>query len=265
MKTRREHYQERKAKGLCTRCGEPAKNDLIYCQKCNQDNIKRNAKRRSKLKKDNLCVACGEPAKNDLIYCQTCHQNNLKRNIERTVKLKKNCLCINCEKPTIEDKVHCLKCSQANNQRMNKMRTERKFKDLCRRCGLPTNGRRVYCDKCSVYDTLSSQLRHSLSHNDQSKNGRSWTTLVNFTEEELHKHINKWKEVQGIKKRFDLHHIVYQSEIDWKEVGDNAWNKLWSLSNLMPLRKKDHQAVHSGDLSGIHPEVIKHINKIRGG
>ena len=265
MKTYKERYQERKAKGLCTRCNKPAAKGRVLCLKCSQANNQRMSKRRVKLKNYNCCMQCNEPAIKNQNYCQKCLQDHRERNAKRRTKLKKNNLCIACSKPAVKGKVYCLKCNQAHNESLAELMAERKSKGLCQRCGLPTHGKRIRCDKCYIHHRLSEQLRSSLSHNDHSKNGRSWTTLVNFTEEELHKHINKWKEVQGIKKRFDLHHIVYQSEIDWKEVGDNAWNKLWSLSNLMPLRKKDHQAVHSGDLSGIHPEVIKHINKIRGG
>ena len=76
VKSKQKRYYERKANGLCVKCGEPftPNNDAVYCPQCNlfihystrrhyannkEYYRKRDKKAQAKRRKNNLCLQCG--------------------------------------------------------------------------------------------------------------------------------------------------------------------------------------------------------------
>ena len=81
--------QERKAKGICVRCGKaPARPDRINCIKCAgkaRDTMKRMLDKR---RKEGLCTRCGEPTKGGLTKCSKHTRKSRIRDQERIKQLK---------------------------------------------------------------------------------------------------------------------------------------------------------------------------------
>jgi len=108
-------------------------------------------------------------------------------------------------------------------------------------------------------------IRSTLSSKNKSKNSKSWVAFVDYTKEDLIQHVDHWKNIQGLNGDFmEIHHINYRSKSQWQEPGDPEWRKLWFLSNLLPLTMSSHDAVHREDYTSLHPEVRRHILKMRG-
>ena len=101
---------------------------------------------------------------------------------------------------------------------------------------------------------MSNAIRHSLSQNNLSKNGRHWEDLVGYTSQELREHLESlftdgmsW----GNKGKWQIDHIIPKSFFKIKEVGDVEFRMCWSLDNLQPLWAKDNILKSNKILRGV--------------
>ena len=92
-----------------------------------------------------------------------------------------------------------------------------------------------------LYRSISVGINNSLRKYGKSKNGLSWTNLVNFTLEELRCHIEGLF-VDGMS--WDNHgvwHIDHKRPIaSFGEFSQDNWSECWCLSNLQPLWSWDN-------------------------
>lgn len=231
-----------------------------WCKNCKN---KKSKELREKRKSKELCICCGQPRIDESIFCAVHLIKNRiwNKNLIDTHKIKG--LCIACNQPHVDNSIYCALHLIRNKASNKNFKDVHKAEGLCHECG-QTVGGGVYCSKCKIFTNFSSIIRLTLLKGGKSKNLKSWITFVDYTKEDLIHHIDHWKDIQGLNGDFmEIHHILHRSESPWQEPGDPEWRKLWSLSNLLPLTRSSHNAVHRGDYSGLHPEVRGHILKMR--
>lgn len=75
------------------------------------------------------------------------------------------------------------------------------------------------------------------------KAGRSWTTLVDYSLDDLTQHIERqftgrmsWANMG----RWHIDHIVPRAAFDYQSPNDTAFKACWALTNLRPLWKRDN-------------------------
>ena len=111
-------YQERKSKGLCIQCGNPARQDKTTCEKCGRQRAEAVSKWQSKSKKERqskgLC-SCGRPTLKNRRTCDTCNDKNKAWYYKR----KELGLCSYCGNPVMENSTRCQECS-------NKLRKDKR-------------------------------------------------------------------------------------------------------------------------------------------
>jgi hypothetical protein len=93
------------------------------------------------------------------------------------------------------------------------------------------------------------------------KNGRHWETLVNFTLDELKKHLeNKFKPGMSWDNygKFGWHidHIIPKSAFNFETPEDIDFNHCWALSNLQPLWAKDNLTKHNKLENDFQPSLL---------
>jgi len=95
--------------------------------------------------------------------------------------------------------------------------------------------------KNSLYRNISSSIRHSLK---ESKKDGSWTTLVEFTLNELKQHIElQFKEGMNWKNygnKWHIDHIRPIASFNITDCKSNEFKKCWDLKNLQPLWAKEN-------------------------
>jgi hypothetical protein len=90
--------------------------------------------------------------------------------------------------------------------------------------------------------SISRVMRHSLKHG---KNGCHWETLVDFTVEQLKKHLEK-KFTKGmswdlfLKGEIHIDHKIPISAFNFETPDDIDFKKCWSLKNLQPMWAKEN-------------------------
>lgn len=269
----------------CTKCGEwksrkemPERWVTIdkmgpWCKKCTSEQSR---SRREIKKSKGICISCGTreimPGKS---VCQICSDGGkLRKNVARSKGICVKCLTrkaspgrVSCQRCLDKDKRRPLRDSTLTKEETRKRTKIRKLEGKCTRCGkeIDKGQNIIHCESCSTIMKMRCGIIKCLLSNSQSKNGESWTSFVDFTLRSFLSHINYWKSVQGLKDSpVEIHHIRYVSEIKWKVPMDKNWKILWGKSNLIPLTRKDHDRVHAGDYSSLHPEVKSYIERKRG-
>jgi hypothetical protein len=91
-------------------------------------------------------------------------------------------------------------------------------------------------------DRISHGMRNSLTY---SKKGGSWETLVDYSLDDLKKHLEKrftpgmsWHNI----KDWQIDHKIPVSAFNFKTVKDIDFKRCWALKNLQPLWAKDNQS-----------------------
>ena len=92
---------KRKAEGLCTKCGRPAKPGYTLCADCLRKRNDHRARRRA----EGLC-SCGEPPIPGLKQCAKCRQ----RNNERKDRQKAAGRCAHCPRKARPGRRTCVRC-----------------------------------------------------------------------------------------------------------------------------------------------------------
>lgn len=137
-------YYERKANGICTRCGDnKAEPGFTYCNECRDRKNKYRAELESNRRLNGLCTKCGEKTENGRAWCKRCTSRSVESHkvIFRRRKLD-GTVCHRCGKPReLESRVYCGKClawSAQKEERTRKGKLERRAKaGKCMRCVAP--------------------------------------------------------------------------------------------------------------------------------
>jgi len=84
----------------------------------------------------------------------------------------------------------------------------------------------------------------------KNKAGRHWETLVNFTLEDLKKHLEtQFKDgmswVRFMRGEIHIDHKTPQSKFHYKTADDLEFKNCWNLDNLQPLWAKDNFSKHA--------------------
>lgn len=134
-------YYKRKEKGLCTKCGDIAREGKTTCKKCLDRDIEHNKERRAKLKLLGLCISCGhEEAEPNKTKCWECAEKDriasenrrkkpeIKKIVaeydkDRYQRNKENGICTHCGKKPKEKGLVCISCHN------KKLANQRRYKD----------------------------------------------------------------------------------------------------------------------------------------
>lgn len=102
---------------------------------------------------------------------------------------------------------------------------------------------RLVSAKKVISERMSSRIRGYLSKG--TKNNRSWEKLVNYTPDELMKHLeSKFSDGMGWHNRSEWHidHIRPISSFEFSTPEDIGFKECWALENLQPLWAKENIA-----------------------
>lgn len=75
------NYYQRKAMGLCVRCGKPAEKGHVHCYECHikhNNRIRRDRNRKSSAKAPGTCCWCSSPVKPGFKLCETHYSRQVK-------------------------------------------------------------------------------------------------------------------------------------------------------------------------------------------
>ncbi len=85
---------------------------------------------------------------------------------------------------------------------------------------------------------ISCLIRNSISKNNFFKSNKKWSTLVDYTLEELKKHLENLFENEMCWNNYGewhVDHIVPIAVFSFESANDEQFKKCWSLENLQPL------------------------------
>lgn len=161
-------------------------------------------------------------------WCKLCHSQYSKEQYIKNPKIynERNAKCrlANLEKYREKSKQNSAKWARANRE---------KVRAIARKC----NAKRRSTLKGKLADNFSSQLYLALKGN---KAGWHWEDLVNYTLEDLIKHLKKtmpegytWKDYLSGKLHID--HIVPVSVFNFEKSEDDDFKRCWTLKNLQLL------------------------------
>lgn len=86
------NYWKYKKLKLCRRCGAQPLPDKTRCLKCHRAHLSYQKKAKKKLKKLGMCNSCGvAPRLTGIVTCQRCLDENIKRQKKRYIEIK-NCV-----------------------------------------------------------------------------------------------------------------------------------------------------------------------------
>lgn len=100
---RRRQYRERKAAGICIRCGKaPARPGKTRCQRCALDGRGYYLIGYERKKENGFCVTCGKPLSSDSEYvlCESCRESNNAFTKKYLAKRKSEGRCVRCGRKT---------------------------------------------------------------------------------------------------------------------------------------------------------------------
>ncbi len=99
-------------------------------------------------------------------------------------------------------------------------------------------------------NAMSASMRNALRRytNDGKKAGRNWESLVNYTLDDLIKHLES-QFIEGMSWNnyglWEIDHIMPISAFSFNSPDDIQFKLCWSLDNLRPLWKQDNRAKSS--------------------
>jgi hypothetical protein len=105
------------------------------------------------------------------------------------------------------------------------------------------------CPTQRLNDRIGGLLRFSLG---AGKKGRSWTSILPYTVEQLRVHIERqfkrdmsWDNME----RWHIDHIIPRSSFSFTCTEDDEFKACWALSNLRPMWAKDNIKKHNKRLT----------------
>ena len=135
------------------------------------------------------------------------------------------------------------KYANDNKEKTRKYQREYYLKniDLIKKRAVESRRKRVASDpNLRLNLSVGANMRHSLKGN---KNGRHWETLVNFTQEDLRKHLEiqfrngmTWQNYG----EWNIDHKIPISIFNINGAKSKGFKKCWALENLQPLWQKEN-------------------------
>ena len=120
-------------------------------------------------------------------------------------------------------------------------------KERVRIINLKASKKRYTTLKGNLNIRMSTAIYTALKSN---KAGRHWEDIVGYTINDMQKDFESkfynnmtWESFR-LKRAIDIHHIKPKSNFHFKTAEDLEFKECWALSNLQPLWKKDHIALH---------------------
>lgn len=146
-------HQERRSRGLCYYCDEPAFSESTCCEYHAE---KRRAYNRDRAKK--CCPGCGGP-KEVGGYCKSCWSIKIARRRERERERRMSGLCVACGAGCKTGFTNCDTCLAKQRVNRGARRVDRRNLGVCEQCGKNTaaNGKRL-CGGCFVRNVSGDHL-----------------------------------------------------------------------------------------------------------
>lgn len=273
-------------------------NELYVCHDITRDNPNNKQVKIDRQNGYKDCLGCGErKGLEDFIHthgafsrvCRICKKNKIKVsklpifNINGI--LHRECTSCNNIKPLIDFpkingrnksgyhnicKICCNELSKLSYRTYkDKIQKTRKIwkennKEKCREYKRKTNTKQMLTNKGQLNRRIGSGIRDALGRN---KNCRHWETLVNFTLEELEKHLESkftnnmnWEEFK--KGNIQIDHILPRQLFEYESENDTQFKICWSLNNLQPLWRKDNNKKDDFLPNGKHARYMSKQEKL---
>ena len=151
----RRRRENRRAAGLCIRCGNlPPAEGRSMCEPCRDDRRAAKRARHAERRAAGLCVKCETPTPGGKAYCDPCAKTRSgRRNLEakreadrrRYAERRARGDCTTCGKPA-NGAAECQACCDAARARYD----ARRAAGVCVKCKTPTYGGAAYCAPCAV-------------------------------------------------------------------------------------------------------------------
>ena len=145
----KEVYHQRKADGLCPRCGDrPPVEGKAKCQNCLDYEAATQKATRDARKADGLCPSCGDrPPVEGKAKCQNCIDYAAAASKATYDDRKADGLCPSCgDRPPVEGKAKCQNCIDYDTAAKKATYDSRKAAGMCTECGEPSE--LVTCREC---------------------------------------------------------------------------------------------------------------------
>ena len=141
-RSRRQHA-ERKAAGICTRCGKtPSRPERTTCEPCAEQHRARDRARHARAKAEGVPYGGRDP--------EARRRAGRKRSRRRSEARRQAGLCIRCgHVPPAEGRALCEPCREDRRQAKRDRHAERRAAGLCVACAAPAPGGKAYCDPCA--------------------------------------------------------------------------------------------------------------------
>ena len=154
-KRSRKRSEDRRAAGLCVRCGAvPPAEGRTMCEPCRDDRRAADRARHAERRAAGVCPDCAAPAPGGKLYCEPCAgTRSRRRNLEAKRKAARRRYaerrargdCTSCGKPT-DGTAECQSCRDAARDRYDARRAAM----VCVKCRAPTVGGAAYCAPCAA-------------------------------------------------------------------------------------------------------------------
>lgn len=117
-------YQDRKAKGLCVRCGvRKALQSLVRCQPCQDYSLEWQKKNRGAAKEPGRC-ACGKKATKGWATCGHCREYHREYLKTRVKKLRDTDKCGRCGDAPVPGSSNCAECQKYYRTKYKKLKDQ---------------------------------------------------------------------------------------------------------------------------------------------
>lgn len=136
-------YNERKSKGLCPACGQPANDGYVTCKSC------RNARQKKKEAKKllGLCVDCNAPTKKGTNLCEKCSKKACEIKRKQREERKSQGLCTRCGEKAVPGFTNCESC-KAYSKELREMYIRSNICSYCHK--EPVYGEDKVCSECKL-------------------------------------------------------------------------------------------------------------------
>jgi len=232
----------------------------IYCIKCG--NITEPGRRK-------YCQSCSDKINNTEKYCIRCGCLITRKGVGPKKYCSNNCFTTDRINNRIKEKHerNCIVCGRLFKTHSKKDHCSPEclsvkkgiFYNKTRKCLFcgnefkPIINRHLYCKRKCSSDAKWAEIkkdkkrlatknfsRQMLQSIRKKKNGHHWERFVNYTADELIKHLeSRFKDGMSWdnygRNGWHIDHIIPKSIFNIKTVGDKAFKKCWSLENLQPL------------------------------
>ncbi len=137
-------HAERKAAGLCTKCGRaPARPDRTTCEPCAEKHRARDRARHARAKAEGIPYGGRDP--------EARRKSGRERSRRRSEARRAAGLCVRCGHiPPEEGRGLCEPCRADRRAARRARDADRRAAGLCVKCAAPAPGGKTYCDPCAA-------------------------------------------------------------------------------------------------------------------